>query len=67
MNELNLTYGEIRLLRNLMIEELSTQFSRLGVEHMILIEHMIQTIILAKISKESVGDERLNFKKPKLQ
>lgn len=61
MKDLNITYAEVRLLRQLLTEELKSNFTTITVQHMMLIEQMLQTIILAGLNREDVEKERKNF------
>lgn len=62
MKDLNLSYAEIRLMRELLVEELRPTYTSITVQHMILIEHMLQTIIMAGLNTKDVEAERKHFK-----
>jgi len=47
LKELNITYEEIQLLREAIIEEMRGPFTTLTVEHLKLVEMRIQTILMA--------------------
>ncbi len=62
MAELNLTYKQIQLMRDLLIEEIRSNFTTITVEHLKLIEMRIQTLIMAHLDKDAIEMEKKNFK-----
>lgn len=62
MKELDIKYSEIRLMRELLIEEMRSEFQHMGVELLKLVEMRLQTVIMAGIVKDDVAIERKNFK-----
>lgn len=49
-------------MRELLIEEMRSEFQHMGVELLKLVEMRLQTVIMAGIVKDDVAIERKNFK-----
>lgn len=67
MKQLDITYKQIQLMRELLIEELSTQFSYVGVPQLELVELRLQTLIMAGLDRDDIAMERNNFKRNSVQ
>lgn len=65
MPTVELDYKEIREIRKLVLDEMSSQFILLSTDHYIIAEMRIQTIIQAKLIAADVGKEQSNWKKNK--
>jgi len=58
LKKLDLTYEQIRMLRNILIDEMSSEVPRLTLEHLQIIEMRLQTLIMAGITGvDEVGYE----------
>lgn len=63
MKELDITYNEIRLMRELLVEEARSEFTSIGIECMKLVEMRLQTVLMAGMKKGHLESERRNFAK----
>jgi len=62
MKDLDISYKEIVLMRELLIEELRSQMPTIGIEAMKLVEMRLQTLFMAGVTKDKIEVERKNFK-----
>lgn len=66
------TYEDIQDMRKLLIEEITTQIvGGLSVDHLILVEHRLQTMVMAELGKDDVeavkDDFQININAAKIQ
>lgn len=57
------TYAKLRKIRDLLWEELKEETINPSVEHKILVEHRLQSIIMAGLDENGVALEKDKFKK----
>lgn len=62
MDKINLSYKQIQIMRELLIEEMRASFTTISVEHLKLVEMRLQTLIMARLDKDAIELERKNFK-----
>lgn len=59
---MDVTYAEIRLMREALIDEMRTELRVIGIEALKLVEMRLQTILMAKIPNDDLQREKKNFK-----
>lgn len=62
---INMNYKSIQKIRGLIIDELKQEFPIFLPEHYILVEHRLQTLLMAKLTDTDMEAEKSNWKKKK--